>query len=268
MNTLCGDIDNLAMVFVDDELAEEERRELELHLLQCAECRARVEQEHSGRQRLRQALAAPAMPEALHARILGALDQEDSARFRRQRWQWMDGWALPGGAMLAAAAAIIVFFTAAPPDGEKRPALATVREPAAPLQVVSSSASARAATTASAVPDVEVPRIAGPGARVMETRLGTFASRPAAQVRYEIDGEGGIRHELQAVVMRDAPRAELQRGTPVAIGERQVFVSKENGITKLSYVDERNIGYVFTSRGLGADAMVQMVIRSRILPTP
>ena len=40
--SLCESIDTLAMAYLDDELASEERRELETHLHDCNACRAEV----------------------------------------------------------------------------------------------------------------------------------------------------------------------------------------------------------------------------------
>ena len=47
MSNLCHSIDTLSMAYLDDELAAEERRELELHLGECASCRGHLDGERS-----------------------------------------------------------------------------------------------------------------------------------------------------------------------------------------------------------------------------
>src|SRR5262245_55608706 len=100
--SLCHSIDTLSMAYLDDELASEERRELELHLLDCASCRQQVDSERADLDLVRRALVAPPAPALLKARIARALDAEDAAVARSQRGRWSQ-WALPGAAMFAAA---------------------------------------------------------------------------------------------------------------------------------------------------------------------
>src|SRR4030095_15282191 len=106
--SLCNSIDTLSMAFLDDELAAEERRELELHLLDCASCRHHVEGERADLELVRKALVAPPAPALLKARIARALGAEGAAAVHRERRRWSQ-WLLPGSAMLAAATAILVF---------------------------------------------------------------------------------------------------------------------------------------------------------------
>ncbi|HSR98341.1 MAG TPA: zf-HC2 domain-containing protein, partial [Kofleriaceae bacterium] len=103
--SLCHSIDTLAMAFLDDELAGEERRELELHLLDCASCRQHVESERADISLVRKALVVPPASAMLKARIARALDAEDVEAARRDRRRWSQ-WVLPGSAIAAAAAAI------------------------------------------------------------------------------------------------------------------------------------------------------------------
>ncbi|HEY6177841.1 MAG TPA: zf-HC2 domain-containing protein, partial [Kofleriaceae bacterium] len=77
--TLCHNIETLSMAFLDDELVAEERRELELHLLDCAACRQRVDTERTEIALIRKSLVAPPASALLKARISRALDAEDVA---------------------------------------------------------------------------------------------------------------------------------------------------------------------------------------------
>ena len=81
--SLCESIDTLAMAYLDDELAGEERHELEAHLTECAACRAHLDGERIDQQLLRRALVAPPAPDLLRAKIGRALDAEDRAALRR-----------------------------------------------------------------------------------------------------------------------------------------------------------------------------------------
>ena len=60
--SLCQSIDTLAMAYLDDELAAEERRELELHLVDCGECKHHLDTERAELVMLRGALAPPPAP--------------------------------------------------------------------------------------------------------------------------------------------------------------------------------------------------------------
>src|SRR5262245_65796919 len=91
--SLCNSIDTLAMAFLDDELAAEERRELELHLLDCASCRQHVDGERADISLVRKALVAPPASAMLKARIARALDDEDAQAARRERRRWSQ-WVL------------------------------------------------------------------------------------------------------------------------------------------------------------------------------
>src|SRR4051794_14024113 len=106
--SLCSSIDTLSMAFLDDELAGEERRELELHLLECAACRAHVDAERSDLALVRGALVAPPASDLFKKRIARALDAEDAQTQQAERRRF-SRYLLPGGAMMAAAAALVVF---------------------------------------------------------------------------------------------------------------------------------------------------------------
>src|SRR4051794_28931741 len=109
--SLCESIDTLAMAYLDDELAAEERHELEAHMTECTACRSQLDGERAEHVMLRTALVAPPASDLLRAKIGRALDGEDRAA--RRRWAQ---YLLPGSAMLAAAAAIAVFVSVKPVD--------------------------------------------------------------------------------------------------------------------------------------------------------
>ena len=86
--SLCQSIDTLSMAFLDGELASEEIRELELHLGECASCRAHVDAERADHDLLRQSLVAPPASDMLRGKIARSLENEDriAASAERRRW--------------------------------------------------------------------------------------------------------------------------------------------------------------------------------------
>ena len=54
--SLCDSIDTLSMAYLDDELAVEERHELETHLTECAICRTHVDGERADHELLQRVL--------------------------------------------------------------------------------------------------------------------------------------------------------------------------------------------------------------------
>jgi anti-sigma factor RsiW len=112
--SLCSSIDILAMAFLDDELARVDRRELELHLLECARCKRHVDGLRTELGLVRRALAAPQLPGSQHVSIQRALDAEDheAARLRRRG---LLAWLLPGSATLASLIGLVMFVFVQPP---------------------------------------------------------------------------------------------------------------------------------------------------------
>jgi Putative zinc-finger len=104
MLKLCEDIDTLAMMMLDGELAAQEQRDVELHVLDCAACKAHVERERAALELRRRRLAAPPAPALLRARIQRSLDEADRARRPAAR-----RYLLPGVATFAAVAALALF---------------------------------------------------------------------------------------------------------------------------------------------------------------
>ena len=95
--SLCESIDTLSMAYLDDELAAEERHELEAHLCECAACRAHLDSERSEQDLRAQGArrAAGARPAARAARA--ARSTTKIAACQRRRWSQ---YLLPGSAMV------------------------------------------------------------------------------------------------------------------------------------------------------------------------
>jgi anti-sigma factor RsiW len=266
--SLCQSIDTLAMAFLDDELAGEERRELELHLLDCASCRGHVDGDRDELAMLRKALVAPPAPMLLKARIHKALDAEDAATVRTTRRRWSQ-WVLPGSAMMAAAAAIMVFLGASMPSSSDSSTaalgdVAKQQSRALPLEV-------QGASTGPWLRDhfapVEPPQFTEPGIALLGARLlpNGVAGHDAAQLSYLVT-LGVNRVELTAMVLKDFDPDLLSDGQGYRIGDLTLRLHNANGMPAVSYYDPReHVGYVFASERLTADELLRLVASTNLL---
>jgi len=265
--SLCQSIDTLAMAFLDDELAAEERRELELHLLDCASCRHHVEGERSDLELVRKALVAPPAPALLKARIARALDAEDAAATRSVRRRWSQ-WVLPGSAMLAAAAAIMVFVGVGTPDARDGSAVtldvAKQQIHALPLEVQGASTGPWLRQNFA---PVEPPQFTEPGIALLGARLlpNGIANHDAALLQYLVTIDAN-RVTLTAVVLKDFRGDELSGGQAYQIGDLVLRVHDANGMPVVSYTDLVNhVGYVFASQRLTADELIRLVVSTDLM---
>jgi anti-sigma factor RsiW len=265
--SLCQSIDTLSMAFLDDELAAEERRELELHLLDCTSCRHHVDGERADLELIRKALVAPPAPALLKARISRALDAEDAAFARTERRRWSQ-WLLPGSAMLAAAAAILVFVGVGTPSSGER---STVAMDVAKQQTHALPLEVQGASTGPWLRDhfapVEPPRFTEPGIALLGARLlpNGVANHDAALLQYLV-AIGANRVTLTAVVLKDLRGDELSGGQGYQIGDLVLRVHDANGMPAVTYVDPRdNVGYVFASERLTAEELIRLVVSTDLI---
>jgi anti-sigma factor RsiW len=266
--SLCQSIDTLSMAFLDDELAAEERRELELHLLDCASCRDHVDGERGDIELVRKALAPPPAPALLKARIARALDAEDAVAARNERRRWSQ-WVLPGSAMLAAAAAILVFVGVGTSGSPERSTVALgdvakQQTHALPLEV-------QGASTGPWLRDhfapVEPPQFTEPGIALLGARLlpNGIANHDAALLQYLV-AVGPNRLTLTAVVLKDLMGDELNGGQGYQVGDLILRVHNANGMPAVTYVDPRDhVGYVFASERLTADELIRLVVSTDLI---
>jgi anti-sigma factor RsiW len=270
--SLCQSIDTLAMAFLDDELAPEERRELELHLLDCASCRQHVESERADLQLVRRALVPPPAPDLFKARLSKALDvaDRDAQKFDRQRTRSIVGrLLLPGAAVLAATAAIFAFVVIKPAAPLKTGVVAkeVVRQQARtmPLEV-------RGVNTGNWLREnfapIDPPKFraqrSGTEIVLQGARLTAVSGHNAAQLRYLVTS-GDSQFTLTAVVIDDLANDELSGGTALRIGDRTLHVHDANGIPAVTYIDEHRMGYAFASDRLGAQELLELVVSSNLI---
>jgi anti-sigma factor RsiW len=271
--SLCESIETLAMAYLDDELVAEERRELELHLLSCAECKQHVESERAEIALVRRALAPPPAPGSLKVSIQRLLDAEDREAMRASRRRWTR-FALPGASSLAAAAAIAVFVFGRPMGDDASRGTAVAQE-AVRVQSRQMPLEVQGAATGQWLrqhftPNVEPPQFPEPGIRLLGARLTAVAGHDAALLRYLVTMHGD-QFTLTAVVIDDMRGDELSGGTPIKIGDNRVLhVHNANGIPAVTYVDSSapigaRIGYTFASERLSPQELVELVVSTDLI---
>ncbi|HEX4421012.1 MAG TPA: zf-HC2 domain-containing protein [Kofleriaceae bacterium] len=267
--SLCQSIDTLSMAFLDDELATEERRELELHLFDCASCRTHLDAERDELAMLRKALVPPPAPALLKARIGRVLDAEDAATARSDRRRWSQ-WFLPGSAMLAAAAAILVFVGVGMPGGPEtksapREAIGIVaKSNSLPLEVQGASTGPWLRRNFA---PVEPPQFTEPGIALLGARLlpNGVANHDAAMLSYLVS-IGENRLSLTAVVLKNLDGELLNGGQGYRIGDLVLRLHEANGMPVVTYFDPReHVGYVFGSERLTADELLRLVASTDLI---
>ncbi|MEZ4399641.1 MAG: hypothetical protein R3B06_06465 [Kofleriaceae bacterium] len=236
MLKLCDDIDTLSMMLCDGELAEQELRDVELHLLDCATCRHQVEREREVVGLLRDRLAAPPAPALVRQRLTAALDQEDRSR----RGSWWRSLALPGAAMAAAAAALLVFAfgSSTPAPRGDAPIAGTPLRAVAPAGRVGFGGS----MAASSISDVGL-TLAG------VERLG----EDVAALYYAAVAPSGERFDVQ-VTVHDAARLGLDARGRTIVGGYEVW----DGAGGLVVRDGPRAIRI-TSRTLGTDDLKRLI---------
>jgi anti-sigma factor RsiW len=244
------------MAYLDDELAAEERHEIETHLTECASCRTHVDGERGDLEVLRKALTAPAAPDLLRAKIARALDEED--RVVRRRWA---SYLLPGSAMVAAAAAIAVFVAVKPQSSEPQVSNPVARE-AVRVETRQLPLEVQGATTGPWVRrnfgQLDLPAEEDlVGARLWPQGV---AGHDGAQLEYQMNSEGRP-VTLRVIAVRDVGNDDMQEGDEVKIGGgRTLHVVELQGQEFVTYVDSaRHMGYMYGSPDLDTNELIGVV---------
>jgi hypothetical protein len=266
----CTDIESLVQTYLDDELAEGETRELEMHIGACAGCRRHVTGAARFHERLRRDLAPPSAPGDLCQRVALALDQED---WRIRRGRMRTTWVLPGAATVAAAAALLLFVvttvnptmrpTQAQPQVTEAAVLEHIRR--APLEVQGAAVSPWMRRHYS--PTAQMPRFEGVRAVLRGGRLGQLRDRQAMQLYYDVL-HGQRRHEVVVHVFdgRDVDFASgFPQGRPYRIDGNELWVGELRGYGVIAHRDARGTAYLFTSEDLNGERLLEIVARADMI---
>jgi anti-sigma factor RsiW len=257
--SLCESIDTLSMAYLDDELATEERRELELHITECTACRAHVDAERADHGLIARALAAPAAPDLLRARIDHALDGEDAAAVRAERKRWRQ-WVLPGSAIAAAAAAIAVFVGVKPagPHAVGAVAREAVRQAVRPMPLEVQGPATNDWVLHNAA-GIEGPRCASSNIQELGARMTAVNGHDAAMYAYRVD-TGRDSFVLTAIVMKSVGDDELDGNDEMRVGRHVLHVIHDDqGRTGVTFVDENHRGYMFFAPSISSDDLLSLV---------
>ncbi|MBA3458443.1 MAG: zf-HC2 domain-containing protein [Deltaproteobacteria bacterium] len=259
------------MAYLDGELAPEEKRELELHVVDCGDCKKHLEAERADQAMLRAALAPPPAPDMVKARIARALDQEDAriAGANKQAARTRLGkWLLPGTALAAAAAALALFIGAGVTDKAKNNESTTVAKEVVRQQIRSLPLEVQGASTGRWLRQnfaaVEPPQFTDPGIELIGARATAVAGHDAALLRYLVN-VGVNRVSLTAVLIADMRGDELSNGQPVKIGNLTFRIHDADGQPAISFIDQNHVGYVFTSERMSMQELIELVTTSDLI---
>lgn len=255
--SLCESIDTLAMAYLDDELAAEERHEIEAHLTECATCRGHVEDERGEQELVRKALAAPPAPDMLRARLARALDAED--RVQRRRWTQ---YLLPGSAMCAAAAAIAVFVGV---NSRGAPEVSPVAREAVRQQM--RELPLQRGTDTAGYLHANFDLDPTPSDNLVGTTLYPHGinGHDGALLVYRMNLEGRS-FQAKVIAIRDVGEDELHDGEVVKIGDRTLRVLQASGETVVTYVDSRrHNGFMYLAPDISPNELVWLA-GSGLLP--
>jgi len=265
--SLCKSIDTMSMAYLDDELATEERHELEAHLTECTECRARIESDRADMSFIKRSLVVPPPSDMFRARLNRALDAEEASAAKEQRRRWYQ-YVLPGSAMVAAAAAMILFvgMQAAPEHVATGVAQQATKHGtrALPLEVQGASTGP---WLQQHFASVEVPHFVDPGTQLLGARLlpGAINGHDAAALSYQM-AKAGNPYILSILVVRDLGKDEMRDGTPMRVNDRTVYVLESpDGQPVVSYVDRNHMGYMFMAPDLTVNELVWLVSRTDLV---
>ena len=267
--SLCKTIDTLSMAYLDDELATEERHELEAHLTECASCRATLDGERADRSMIRRALAAPAAPDMLRARIGRVLDEQDRAETKEQRRRWTS-YLLPSSAIAAAAAAIALFIGVQAPGTSRvtNAANDAVKQTSRSLPLEVQGASTGPWLQRHFAEDVQPPQFVESGAQLIGARLlpNGINGHDAALMSYQVVLAGQAPFVLSVLAVHDLRDNEMRDGTPVRVNDRTLFVfESKKGEAVVSYVAPNRVGFMFVAPELSVGELISLVSRTNLV---
>jgi anti-sigma factor RsiW len=261
------------MAYLDDELATEERHELEAHLTECASCRATLESERADRSMIRRALAVPPATDMLRARIHRALDEQERTDSKEQRRRWT-AYLLPSSAIAAAAAAIMLFVGMQMPASPKVANVAqdAVRQGTRSLPLEVQGASTGPWLQQHFASDLSPPQfVQDNSADLIGARLlpGAINGHDAALMKFQVRLTNKAPFELAVVAVHDLKDDELRDGTPVRVNDRTLFVFEsrdQRGQSQaVSYVAPNRVGFMFMAPELSVSELIELVSRANVV---
>jgi Putative zinc-finger len=259
--SLCESIDTLAMAYLDDELAGEERRELETHLTECTSCRGEVETARADQSLIQTSLAAPRATDTMRMRLARSFDEVDRETARAERKR-LSSWLLPGSAIAAAAAAILVFVGAGTQTPREHASIAHVaatqmREE--PIETISTNPS-----DSHLIMGTDMPTFADTSSKLVGKRIVNVDGHRAGLAAFEIT-LNGRRAMLKVLVVPDLHDGEMTDGDETQAKGRWVHVGQDQGVPFVTYIDKNRNGYMFTSDSMSPEELIELVGKTSLV---
>lgn len=245
----CQVAQEILQFYVDGELDEDDRRELEDHLAQCGTCRTRADYERRFKAAIRARVPLEPAPASLRAQVEQVMDERPAVRRLPRTLAW---GALPA----AAALAMVVTFTWTVTSGFS-PLVdeAVSRHSSEPPVEVSSHDSAEVENWFKSKVDfnVTLPRFQSRQLSLVGARLSNLAERQAALVRYQ---QGGRRFSLFVVTDggEDLSASQCQR-----VHHREFCLQERRGYTVIWW---RSRGLLYSMVGDAGPADLLSVLSS------
>jgi len=267
--SLCKTIDTLAMAYLDDELAAEERHELEAHLTECASCRDMLERERADRSMIRRALAAPPASDVLRARITRALDEQVREDTKQQRRRWTS-YVLPSSAIAAAAAALAVFVAVQTPSSTQKVANVAqdaVRQSSRALPLEVQGPGTGPWLQQHFASDITPPQFVDESTQLLGARLlpSGINGHDAAMMRFQVRLPGRSPFQLDVLAVHDLRDDEMRDGTPVQLNDRTLYVFEDRGRAVVSYVAPNRVGFMFIAPELSVRELLTLASRANLV---
>ncbi len=268
--SLCESIDTLAMAYLDGELANEERHELDMHLTECTSCRAEIDGARADQELIQTSLVAPRMSETMRFRMVRALDEADkvtSIETAKQQRRKLSQFVLPGTAILAAAAAIVVFVgvnmkSPAPLAGSVARAGVRQQTRALPLEVEGP----RTGNWVRQFAAVNPPQVSQSGSQLLGARMLPAGVNGHDGTLLSYDIVVNERHVvLSVLVIQDVRPEELSEGEEMDVNGRSVRVVTSDGHTAVTTLDADHRGYMFMSEELPLKDLIALVGRTSLV---
>jgi|HubBroStandDraft_6_1064221.scaffolds.fasta_scaffold32643_4 anti-sigma factor RsiW len=263
--SLCESIDTLAMAYLDDELASEERRELETHLTECTACRGEVETARGDQSLIQSSLAAPRATDTMRMRLARSFDEADREAARAERRR-MSSWLLPGSAIAAAAAAIAVFVGAGKvqttPVAAHTGSITQVAVQQMPLEIEGPSTEPGLQQYFATM---ELPNVAQAGSRFVGWRKLSVDGHKSAMLAYDITFEGRPAR-LRVLVVPELRDGEMTEGDEEQLESgRWIHHYESQGHMIVTYIDAKHNGYMFIADELPPSALIDLVGRTSLV---
>lgn len=243
MSMSCADFRRLDDCYLDDELAAEERAEVDGHLATCATCRADVAAARHLRSVVRAKVRRPQVPAALRGKVLAALDKADRPPLTVGRAVHR---ALPyaSGFLAAALLAMVVgqLVRAHVPD-EKLSAEDAVATHAQNLPLdVQGDADRVSSFLAGRVPvSVTPPRLGTQNASLEGARVSHVHGRDAAQLRYRVG------RKPVSVTVFDANGVDMSGMKHIKVGRYEDAWAGQAQGYNVVVIRHEGVGYMFTA---------------------